>query len=370
MGFNCGIIGLPNVGKSTIFNALTSANAASENFPFCTIEPNTGIVPVPEPRLEPLAKLADSKKIVPTRITFVDIAGLIRGASRGEGLGNQFLGHIRNVDAIAHIVRCFEDDNVVHVDGSIDPVRDIETVNTELLLADLETLQKQIAKLEKTAKSGEKEIRSKLEFVREIEAHLSEGEPARAFSRVDNPEWEQEFTKDLLTSKKTLLVANVDEERASYSPVDKVFEPIDKLYDYAASHNCELIIISGQVEAEIAELPLDERKEYLEDLGLELSGLDKLTLSGYQLLDLITFFTADRKEAHAWTVTKGTKVPQCGGKIHSDFEQGFIRAEVIKYDDYVDCGGEVQAKEMGKMRIEGKDYICQEGDVIRFRFNS
>lgn len=369
MGFTCGIIGLPNVGKSTIFNALTSAKAAAANFPFCTIEPNTGAVPVPDPRLEVLSNLAGSEKILPTQITFVDIAGLIRGASKGEGLGNQFLGHIRSVDAVAHVVRCFEDDNIVHVEGKVDPMRDIETIDTELILSDLDSVQKLANKLEKVAKSGDKEAKPRFAILQEIESHLSSGKPARTFVSKGLDEHVSEMKANLLTAKPMLFVANVAEADLDIEPQTGGSRLVDKVADHAKSLGSSLVIISGKVESEIAELTADERKEYLKELGMESSGLDRLTLAGYQLLHLITFFTVGPKETHAWTAQHGTKAPQCAGKIHSDFERGFIRAEVIGYQDYVDGGGEVGAREKGKLRVEGKEYVMQDGDIVHFRFN-
>lgn len=372
MGFTCGIVGLPNVGKSTIFNALTSAKAAAANFPFCTIEPNTGAVPVPDPRLEVLAGIAKSVKIIPTQVTFVDIAGLIRGASKGEGLGNQFLGHIRSVDAVLHVVRCFHDENVVHVDGAVDPIRDVETIDTELILSDLEAVQKQITKFEKPAKTGDKEAKAKLGFLVPLEKWLGTGKPARLFT----PEvaggleeaW-QSITATLLTSKPVLFVANVSEEEVSHSPDPKGSKPVDLLAAYAAAHDSNVVVISGKVESEIAELSADERKEYFVAIGLDQSGLDRLTFAGYRLLNLITFFTVGPKETHAWTVQSGTAAPQCAGKIHSDFEHGFIRAEIIGYNHYVAAGSEVKARENGHLRVEGKEYIMQDGDIVHFRFN-
>jgi GTP-binding protein YchF len=362
MGFSCGIVGLPNVGKSTIFNALTSAKAASANFPFCTIEPNTGAVPVPDERLEKLAAIAKSQRIIPTQVTFVDIAGLIKGASKGEGLGNQFLGHIRSVDAIAHVVRCFDDSDVVHVEGSVDPVRDIEIIDTELLLSDLESVTKAKQKFEKIAKSGDKDAKRIVELALELEKVLGEGKPARLVD-VKKTSFES-----LLTSKPVLFVANVDEASAAFVPGDGD-TPLDKLGRYAKSVGANVVVISGKVESEISELPREERKDYLKAVGLEQSGLDRLTLAGYQLLDLITFFTVGPKETHAWTAKKGSTAPQCAGKIHSDFERGFIRAEVISYDDYIYYGGELKAKEAGRLRVEGKDYIVADGDIVHFRFN-
>jgi GTP-binding protein YchF len=373
MGFTCGIVGLPNVGKSTIFNALTSAKAAAANFPFCTIEPNTGAVPVPDGRLEVLASMAKSQKIIPTQMTFVDIAGLIRGASKGEGLGNQFLGHIRSVDAIAHVVRCFDDENIVHVDGSVNPRRDVETIDTELILSDYDAIQKLKLKLEKVARSGDKSAKAKLSIADALENWLAQGKSARAFMASNpsaaTPEDMQEITQNLLTSKPVLFVANVPEEQLLHVPDPKGTLPVDQLAAYALETNSSLVTISGKVESEIAELNSEERKEFLSSLGLETSGLDRLTVAGYQTLNLITFFTVGPKEAHAWTAQAGSTGPQCAGKIHSDFERGFIRAEVISYNDYVEAGSEVKAKELGKMRTEGKEYIMVDGDIVHFRFN-
>ncbi len=373
MGFTCGIVGLPNVGKSTIFNALTSAKAAAANFPFCTIEPNTGAVPVPDPRIETLASIAKSAKTIPTQITFVDIAGLIRGASKGEGLGNQFLGHIRSVDAIAHVVRCFDDENIVHVDGSVNPRRDVETIDTELILADLDAIQKQRQKLEKLIKANDKRAKSLVTIITPLEEWLNAGKPARTFKEATS--WSgseedfEEVTQNLLSSKPVLFVANVPEDDILHEPVVGGPSPVDSLATYAAELGSPLVTISGQVEAEIAELNSEERKEFLQSLGVETSGLDRLTVAGHKLLDLITFFTVGPKECHAWTAKRGSSAPQCAGKIHSDFERGFIRAEVIAYEDYVAAGSEVKAKEAGKMRTEGKEYIMEDGDIVHFRFN-
>ncbi len=370
MGFTCGIIGLPNVGKSTIFNALTSAKAASANFPFCTIEPNTGAVPVPDPRLQILASIAKSEKIVPTQITFVDIAGLIRGASKGEGLGNQFLGHIRSVDAVAHVVRCFNDDNIIHVDGNVDPLRDIDTIETELVLSDYEVVQKQIQKFEKAAKGNDKDAKSKLDVLLMLEPVLAKGKPARdvKFEGTQADE-AKPILNMLLTSKPVLFVANVAEDELGATPTLNGTTPLDIVYTYANKVGASIVVISGKVESELAELSAEERTEFLKDLGQTQSGLDRLILAGYKTLDLLTFFTVGPKECHAWTAEVGTKAPQAAGKIHSDFEHGFIRAEVIGYDDYVSCGGEVKAKEAGKMRVEGKEYVVKDGDLVHFRFN-
>jgi GTP-binding protein YchF len=369
VGFTCGIIGLPNVGKSTIFNALTSAKAAAANFPFCTIEPNTGAVPVPDERLATLAKLAGSAEIIPTQITFVDIAGLIRGASKGEGLGNQFLGHIRAVDAVAHIIRCFDDENIIHVEGSVDPIRDIETIDTELLLSDLDAVQKQLQRSEKGAKSGDKEAKALTEDLTALEKHLSEGKAARDFSPT-HPDIVVPVLNNLLTSKPVLFVGNVHEDDLAQAPTAEGTRPIDKLFRYTESIKRPLVVISGKVESEIAELNREERAEYMTAMGLSTSGLDRLALAGYRLLDLITFFTVGPKETHAWTAAAGTRCPQCAGKIHSDFEKGFIRAEVIAYRDYAELGSEVKVKEAGKLRVEGKEYVMQDGDIVHFRFNT
>lgn len=369
MGFSCGVIGLPNVGKSTIFNALTSAKAAAANFPFCTIEPNTGAVPVPDTRLAVLAKLAGSQTIIPTQITFVDIAGLIKGASQGEGLGNQFLGHIRSVDAVAHIVRCFDDDNIVHVEGSIDPIRDIETIDTELLLSDLDSIQKQIFRVEKLAKSGDKEGKARFDQLIPLEKHLSAGLAARDFV-IDGIVAIGDILNNLLTYKPVLFVGNVPESEVTTPATEEGTRHVDRLYKYTKEKGYGFVMISGQVESEVAELPVAERAEYLSALGLSSSGLDRLTLAGYQLLDLMTFFTVGPKETHAWTAARGTKAPQCAGKIHSDFEKGFIRAEVYSFDDYVAAGSEAKVRENGKLRVEGKEYVMKDGDIVHFRFNN
>jgi ribosome-binding ATPase len=363
MGFKCGIVGLPNVGKSTLFNALTETAAAqAANYPFCTIEPNVGEVAVPDTRLEILAKLAKSAEIIPTRLTFVDIAGLVRGASKGEGLGNQFLANIREVDAIAHVVRCFEDTDITHVEGRIDPIADIETVETELMLADLDSLERRVDGLSKKAKGGDKDAKEMVDLINRALALLRDGKPARLVER--KPEEERAFHMlGLLTSVPVLYVCNVEEGAAA---TGNAFSR--QVEARAKAEGAATVVISAKIESEIAVLSRAERSEYLAAVGLEEAGLDRLIRAGYALLGLVTFFTVGPKETHAWTVTRSAKAPQAAGAIHTDFEQGFIRAETIAYADYVAGGGEAGAREAGKMRLEGKDYLVQDGDIMHFRF--
>ena len=362
MGFKCGIVGLPNVGKSTLFNAMTKAGIAAENFPFCTIEPNSGVVPMPDPRLDQIAELVSPQKVVPTAMEFVDIAGLVAGASKGEGLGNQFLANIRETDAIAHVVRCFEDENVTHVESSIAPARDIDVINTELQLADLDTIARGVARIERVAKSGNKEAKAELDFLQELSAHINEGRPARTLI-IPDPMVVLVRDLHLLTMKKVLFIANVDEEGFDDNPLLSEVESI------AMSEQAEVVAICNKLEAEIAELEDEERLEFLSDLGMSEPGLDRVIRAGYRLLGLQTYFTAGPKEVRAWTVRSGATAPQAASVIHTDFEKGFIRAEVIGFDDFVEGRGEAGAKEAGKWRLEGKDYLVQDGDVVHFRFN-
>ena len=365
MGFQCGIVGLPNVGKSTIFNALTSAGAEAANFPFCTIEPNSGVVPVPDPRLDEIAKRIPPQKIVPTTMTFVDIAGLVKGASQGEGLGNQFLGHIRSTNAIAHVVRCFEDDNVVHVDGSVDPLRDIEVIDTELILADLESVDKRFAAVEKKARSGDKEARAQVEALEPLKAALEQGIPAR---RADlDPELLERIRElQLITLKRVMYVANVSEDDLG----DLDANPhLAKVRVHAEAEGSVVVPICGKIESELVELEGDEKREFLTEVGLSEPGLDRVIRAGYGLLGLETFFTAGETEVRAWTYQSGWTAPKCAGVIHSDFERGFIRAQVYHYDDLLKLNTEAAIKEAGLLRVEGKTYIMADGDIVHFLFN-
>jgi ribosome-binding ATPase len=363
MGFNCGIVGLPNVGKSTLFNALTAtASAQAANYPFCTIEPNVGRVAVPDARLDALTKIGKSQKTVPTSLEFVDIAGLVRGASKGEGLGNQFLANIREVDAIVHVLRCFEDGDVTHVEGSVDPIRDADTVETELMLADLESLEKRLLAAQKKARGGDKESIAQVALMEPIVAALTEGRPAR--TAIPPGEAEAVRRLQLLTSKPVLYVCNVEESAAAAGNAHSA-----RVAERAKAEGSQYVIVSAAIEAEVSQLPEAERGEFLEGLGLHDSGLDRVIRAGYALLGLITYFTCGPKEARAWTIVQGTKAPQAAAVIHKDFERGFIACETIAYDDYIAFKGDVGAKEAGKMRVEGKEYVVRDGDVLLFRFN-
>ena len=362
-----GIVGLQNVGKSTLFNSLTKAGAESANYPFCTIDPNVGVVTVPDERLNVLGEMYHTKKIIPAAIEFVDIAGLVKGASKGEGLGNQFLANIREVDAIVHVVRCFENSNIVHVDGSINPLRDIETINLELIFSDLEILERRISKVSKVARN-DKSAAKELGLLNKVKAHLEDGKLAKTFEEVDDEEeqaWLESY--NLLTYKPVIYAANVSEDDLADDAANN--EGVQAVREYAKGEQSEVFVVCAEIEAEISELDDDEKKMFLEDLGLKESGLEKLIKASYKLLGLISYLTAGEPEVRAWTITEGTKAPQAAGKIHSDFERGFIRAEVVSYDDLIACGSHTAAKEKGLIRLEGKDYVVKDGDIMLFRFN-